>query len=104
MGSARDNDQGGQKAVQKVAPITVRAGVGAGKGRIWNARLPFFAVGGVLVLLTIYVFISALGRWDAPIPGLLTDPFGHITNYGWPSWSGYQQGLSFPSSITAVEG
>ena len=72
--------------------------------RTWMARLPLGALTAALVLLSVYAFAQALSRWDAPIPGLLTDPFGRITNYGWPSWSGYRQGLSFPSSIVAVEG
>src|SRR5437868_11400881 len=82
----------------------IRSDGRAGRGAPFGARLPFWALGGILALLTVYVFATALDRWDAPIPGLLTDPFGRITNYGWPSWSGYQQGLSFPSSIVAVEG
>lgn len=75
------------------------------------ARLPWrgawLGLGGVAVLvllLTVYTVGLGLQRWEAPAPGLLTDPLGHITSYGWPTWSGPQQGLSFPARVIAVEG
>lgn len=67
-------------------------------------RILLFGVLGLMVLVTIAACRLAVSCWDTPLPGLLTDPFGTITNYGWPGWSGYQQGLSFPTQVERING
>ncbi len=68
-----------------------------------RSRLPLWLALSAMALLTLCALVLALGRWEHPVPGLLTDPMGRITNYGWPGWNGYQHGLSFPDTIVAVD-
>jgi GAF domain-containing protein len=56
----------------------------------------------LMLLLTLLAFVSSLGAWDRPIAGVLVDPFGTVDSFGWPSWSGFQQGLAYPDRILSV--
>lgn len=67
-------------------------------------RWPVWLGLGLLTLLTCYALGLAITRWDAPTPGLLTDPSGALTNFGWPWSSGHRQGLAFPARVVRVDG
>ncbi|MBP6742044.1 MAG: hypothetical protein KA244_04315, partial [Deltaproteobacteria bacterium] len=57
-----------------------------------------------LALLTLLALTLALGQWRRPVAGVLVDPFAGVTNYGWPSWSGFVHGLAYPDRVIAVDG
>lgn len=57
-----------------------------------------------LALLTLLALTLALGQWRRPVAGVLVDPFAGVTNYGWPSWSGFAHGLAYPDRVIAVDG
>lgn len=63
----------------------------------------FFAVLGAFVLLTLVSFYHAYGMWEAPIPGMLLDPLGHVSAQNWPGYAGAQQGLSYPDAVLLVD-
>ena len=65
--------------------------------QLWTAFIGF-------VLLTVLALGLSVGEWQRPIIGMLVDPFGRVTNYGWPSWSGFRVGLSYPDQVVAVGG
>src|SRR5262249_17177933 len=46
----------------------------------------------------------AVGQWERPLLGQLVDPFARVTSYGWPGWSGFAAGLSYPDRVLAVDG
>ena len=65
--------------------------------RLWTAFAGF-------VLLTVLALALSVGEWQRPIVGMLVDPFGRVTNYGWPTWSGFSAGLAYPDQVLAVNG
>jgi signal transduction histidine kinase len=103
---------GGRAGSTAAGPATTRA---AGKGeppsyntsprhlatnpfpRLWTAFIGF-------VLLTVLALTLAVGEWKRPIVGMLVDPFGRVTNYGWPTWSGFAAGLAYPDQVLEVDG
>jgi signal transduction histidine kinase len=65
--------------------------------RLWTAFVSF-------ALLTVVALTLAIGQWERPLLGMLADPYGRVTSYGWPSWSGFAAGLSYPDQVVAVDG
>ena len=65
--------------------------------RLWTGFVGF-------VLLTVLALGLSVGEWQRPVVGMLVDPFGRVTNYGWPSWSGFSAGLAYPDRVLAVNG
>jgi len=55
-----------------------------------------------MVVLTVAALGLSIGQWQRPLAGVLVDPFGTVDNFGWPTWSGYQQGLAYPDRIAAA--
>ena len=56
-----------------------------------------------MAALTLVVLLLALGQWERPMVGLIVDPFGRVSSFGWPGWSGYQRGLSYPETVVSVD-
>ncbi len=65
--------------------------------RLWSAFI-------ALVVLTVLALTLAVGEWERPIIGMLMDPFGRVTNYGWPTWSGFGAGLAYPDQVVTIAG
>lgn len=57
-----------------------------------------------MAILTIVALGLSIGQWQRPLAGMLVDPFGIVDDFGWPSWNGYQQGLSYPDRVVAADG
>lgn len=57
-----------------------------------------------MAILTIVALGLSIGQWQRPLPGMLVDPFGIVDDFGWPSWNGYHQGLSYPDRVVAADG
>lgn len=84
---------------------TARTSAGSLRQRLraHRSRLSLWAALVLLGVLTVYSLLLAMKRWEQPVPGVLADPFGRVTSYGWPGWSGYKKGLSFPDRIVAAD-
>jgi hypothetical protein len=54
-------------------------------------------------VLTVVALGLSIGQWQRPIAGVLVDPNGLVDNFGWPTWSAYQQGLAYPDRIVAID-
>lgn len=57
-----------------------------------------------LILMTAAVLGEGLGQWRRPLAGVMVDPFGRITTYGWPGWNGYEAGLAYPDIVMGIDG
>jgi signal transduction histidine kinase len=65
----------------------------------------------LLVALAIAIVAFALcplrdaARWyRRPFAGILIDPDGLVSNFGLPSWDGFQKGLHYPDEIVSIDG
>lgn len=55
-----------------------------------------------MAILTVSALGLSIGQWQRPMAGMLVDPFGQVDDFGWPSWSGYEQGLAYPDRVVAA--
>ncbi|MFO0588554.1 MAG: HAMP domain-containing sensor histidine kinase [Polyangiaceae bacterium] len=58
----------------------------------------------VTVAAMAVMWLSAIGYYNRPFPGVLVDAEGVVSSLGLPSWPGFHQGLGFPDQLVSVEG
>jgi serine phosphatase RsbU (regulator of sigma subunit) len=74
------------------------------KRRIWISSLIFYALTVLMVIITVFCFISALFWLNRPFAGFLVYDFPYVGSMGDREWTGVKAGLKFLDRIVEVEG
>ena len=74
------------------------------KGRIRISSLFFYGLTALMVVITLFCFISALLQLNRPFAGFLVYDFPYVGSMGDREWTGVKAGLKFLDRIVEVEG
>jgi serine phosphatase RsbU (regulator of sigma subunit) len=74
------------------------------KGRIPISSLIFYGLTTLMVIITVFCFISALFWLNKPFAGFLIYDFPYVGSMGDREWTGVKAGLKFLDRIVEVEG
>jgi sigma-B regulation protein RsbU (phosphoserine phosphatase) len=74
------------------------------KGRIQISALIFYGLTTLMVIITVFSFVSALSWLNRPFAGFLINKYPYVGSMGDREWTGNKAGLRYLDRIVAVEG